>query len=182
MAVRASAELFISQWKTAPNLRALLKIWLDVLDEEITQPLEELERMRSLDTAMGIYLDYLGERLGVQRPFILSSAETLARFNTQDAGFEHGRFSALAALESREPLNDETYRSFLKARAEYDEWSGAATLDMMTRAVQHIDAAATVTDNYDMTFTVTTSEDAIMQLADDVGALPHPAGVALVIA
>lgn len=182
MAVRASADLFISQWQAAPNLRAVIGIWLDVLDEEIGTPLDELDAMRSLDTAMGVYLDYLGARLGVQRPYILSSADTLARFDQTGAGFDQGRFAALLALEERSPLDDTRYRAMLKARAEYDEQSGGGTLDVMTRAAQRIDSAATVVDADNMTFTITTRLTSDMQLADDVGALPRPAGVGLTIA
>ena len=173
----ADLDLLISQWHDAPRLRALLQIWLDVLEEEIEVPLARLDAMRSLDEAEGIYLDYLGDRLGVSRPFVLSSAETLARFDQTDTGFEQGRFSALASLESREPLNDADYRKMLKARAEYDERSGAGTQAVMQRALRHIDDSAVVIDNHDMTFTVVALNHALIRLADERGALPRPAGV-----
>ena len=178
----ASVDLLISQWRGAPNLRALTQIWLDVLDEEVAQPRATLDRMRSLDTAVGVYLDYLGERLGVLRPQVPSTSETLARFDQTGTGFEHGRFAALAQLEALEPLDDDRYRALLMARAEYDERSGSCTLDVMERAVKHIDAQARPSrTTRDMTFTIMTSEDDDMQRADDVGALPRPAGVGLTV-
>ena len=177
----ASVDLLISQWRGAPNLRALVGIWSDVVDEEVAQPRATLDRMRSLDTAVGVYLDYLGERLGVPRPQVQSSSEVLARFDQTGTGFEHGRFASLAQLEALEPLDDARYRALLKARAEYDERSGSCTLDVMTRAAQHVDAQAVVTDNYNMTVTVTTSLTADMQRARDTGALPRPAGVGVTV-
>ena len=177
----ASVDLLISQWRGAPNLRALVGIWSDVVDAEVAQPRATLDRMRSLDSAFGVYLDYLGERLGVPRPEVLTNSQALARFDVTGTGFNQGRFTALGGLEEREPLDDTHYRALLRARAEYGERTGSCTLDVMTRAAQNIDAQAVVVDNHNMTVTVTTSLTVDMQRADDVGALPRPAGVALVI-
>ena len=107
-----------------------------MLDEEVAQPRATLDRMRSLDSAFGVYLDYLGERLGVPRPEVLTNSQALARFDVTGTGFNQGRFTALGGLEEREPLDDTHYRALLRARAEYGERSGSCTLDVMTRAAQ----------------------------------------------
>ena len=179
--VTANTGLLISQWAGATRLKALLDVWLAAVNDELVAPLLELDDMRSLDTARGVYLDYLGERLGVERPYVPNTFYmSTFGFHGHGVGWEQGRMAALEHLEAQTPLFDRDYRRLLKARAETDDFGGC-TVGVMRRAVAHIDTTAVVTDNHDMTVTVHATEHALLLLADQLGALPRPAGVRMLL-
>lgn len=174
----ASTDLLIWQWRNSPNLTALVEIWLDVITENIETPLVALGEMRNLNTARGIWLDRIGERLGLLRPSAVAKPDDYFGFDDAGLGFDRGRLTGNAENLPREPIGDELYRQLLRARgvALYAE----GTLADFTRAARMIDAGAVVRGNDDMTMAITTGRTFEMQLADEVGALPRPAGVGAV--
>ena len=62
------ANLRVSQLDGAPRLQALIREVLGVVDDALTQPLARLETYLRIETAEGVWLDYIGERLGLFRP------------------------------------------------------------------------------------------------------------------
>ena len=78
------------------------------------------------------------------------------------------------------PLPDAIYRRFVKARAVTVLSDG--TFATYVKAVRFIDPNATVVDNRDMTVTVTTALQSLLELADGIGALPRTAGVMVIYA
>ena len=78
------------------------------------------------------------------------------------------------------PLPDAIYRRFVKARAVTVLSDGTAAT--YVKAVRLIDPTATVVDNRDMTVTVTTALQDLLELADGIGALPRTAGVMVIYA
>ena len=177
----ASLDLLISQWQSAPKLAALVEIWLDVVDEEILQPLNKLREMQNIDMVVGIWLDRMADRVGVTRPNI--PATSVSRFGFDDAGVGFGQApfaTTLAALEAREPMGDPSFRKLLKARAKQIRTDG--TLGAYLAAAKELEASVTVVDNYDMTVTVTTTDEDLFGYAEGAGAIGLPAGVRRVFA
>ena len=173
--VTASTDLLITQWRDSPKFRALIDAWITLLTEENVAPIDRLAMMRNVRTAEGVFLDYIGQRLGVQRPYVNRDDITaLFGFAPHGRPFDQGRFAALDSLEPQVPLGDHSYRQMLLARCEHDD---DCTVAVMERALRHISPVVTVRDNFDMTFTVFAENHFLIMLADRQGALPRPAGV-----
>lgn len=176
--IEASTELLIGQWQDAVNLRAITQIFLDVMQEQIVDPVNTLQRMREIDTGEGVWLDYIGRRLGIIRPWIALSRDNDPRFgfDSSGVGFEQGRFSnAQAQLEPRTPIGDVLFRRFLRARVRTIRYQG----DYLgyTLALREIDPEAQVTDNHDMTVVITTTRQADVEIGERIEAIALPAGV-----
>ena len=72
----ANLSLLLPQWQSSPKLKAVIEIWLRVVREEFEQAIADLRRMANLETAEGIFLDYIGRRVGLSRPFVPDPAGT----------------------------------------------------------------------------------------------------------
>ena len=176
--LEASPKLLIDQWAGASNLNGIVRSFVGEGQVQI-DALERMEEMRQVDTAEGVWLDYIGERVGLARP----SAEDYSRtfgFDDAGVGFDQGRMRDLGPVQPRTPIGDELYRRMIKARG----WLllGYGNAGYMRRAVREIDPAAIMTDLDDMSFRVTTTQRDEMLIGDKAGALPRPAGVRMVLA
>lgn len=170
-------DLLLGQWQESPRLRAMAQVWLDML-EEVRGVLRQVEQVRLPDQASGVWLDYIGRRLGLPRPSTTDRA-TDRRFGFDDAGTAFGvaPFRGDAANDARYPLSDIIYRRMLKARAL--TLFGDGTLATYRSAVLAMDPGASVRDNRNMTVRVVTSQRWVLELADAAGALPHAMGVSI---
>ncbi len=178
--MEASIALLISQWRESPNLKAVIQIWLDVLNEEIAIPVAQLQALQRIDDSEGVWLEYIGIRLGIVRPSISrSSALNIGAFGFDGAGvgFDQSHYSDVFTLEEQTPLGDQVYRNLIKARAVFDLSLG--TLEDYRRALLQIENDALIVDNKDMTATQTIHNLGEVTLARLSGALPLPAGVSI---
>ena len=179
--ITASTDLLIGQWREATKLNRLIEVLLDIYNRENIIPRQRLEMMRNVDTAVGVWLDYIGERLGVQRPAITASVyQDTFGFDRAGVGFDQARFGDIEELEFKTPMGDSDFRRMVKARGHYVTSSGL--LGEFVEAAREIDSTATVTDNLDMTATVTTARARLMELALEYNCLPKPVGVRVTIA
>lgn len=172
-------DLLIYQWRGQPNLAALVGIIIDTHASEIEQPRKRLEQMLDIDLAEGVWLDYLGERLGLHRPSIAKSTyEETFGFDLAGVGYDQHRFGDVYGFEEYTPLGDLLYRKLIKARGHYVQ--AAANLHWLEKSVAEVDASATIADANDMTITITASDAdslALMKLAEKHQCLPIPPGV-----
>lgn len=174
--ITASHDLLIGQWRNAVHLQAFLDLFIRVANEELIDPAARLAVMRRIETAEGVWLDYLGKRMGVERPWAQQAAID-PRFGFDDAGFGFDLYPFEGGAENAQtfPLGDVPYRRFLKARGVTLVARG--TFPEFMRACKHIDPASIIRDNYDMSVTVSTAVAWQFQLADKAGCLPRTAGV-----
>ena len=176
----ASADLLIDQWHDpqAPVLNRMLRIFLDAVQEGVLLASDEYEEMRHLSSAAGIWMDRIGERLGLERPTIVDQG---VAFGFGDAGqsFDQARMADAGPVQPLSPVGDELYRRLLRARALRLLTYGS--LEYLRAAVAEIDPEAVVLDLDNMSFRVTTGRTEDMLLADRVQALPRPAGVRMVV-
>ena len=168
-------DVLLGQWRAVPRFRAVVGLVQAIRDEGLAA-LDRLQLMLDVDEAEGVWLDYLGVRLGIRRPSTTDPTQD-PRFGFDAAGVGFGQkpFRGSLASDLIFPLPDAVYRGFVKARAV--TVLGNGTLQTFTRAVRHIDRNATVVDGRDMTVAVTSAVHELLELADSIGALPRTAGV-----
>ena len=118
-------DLLFHQYRNARNLRSLVSGILQLLQDEIADPLMYLERQAGVDDAEGVWLDLLGGRLGFTRPGILDTSvdyfgfwdPTETEADQPNLPFDSGPlFTEEGRLQVRLPLGDEQYRNLLRAR------------------------------------------------------------------
>lgn len=179
MPLEADIELLIGQWSDSPKLQAAIQAGLDALGE-VMDAFDSLSLMQQIDTAEGVWLDYIGARLGLRRP-ATTDPQADARFGftgpAQSRGFDLAPFKGDAANDAVFPLPDAIYRRFIRARAVLVLSDGA--LHSFIRAVRMIDPAAAVQDRRNMKIRIITAHADLLMLADSIGALPRNAGVQL---
>ena len=175
----ASSDLVIGQWAGSPKLRAVIDAVVETLRESAVPALERIKRMLDIDTAEGVWLDYIGVRLGMVRPSTTDPAID-RRFGFDDAGlgFDNVPFRGVSENDAVYPLPDVLYRKLLKARAVL--LLGDGTVQTFARGVRMIDPSASVQDQRNMTVRVVTSMRSLIVLADQFGALPRTGGVDIV--
>ena len=173
---QVSTSLLIGQWRNADNLKKLVDIGLAAHDRYIGDSLEFLEKQHRIETAEGVYLDYIGERLGVRREYTTEGGDD-PRFGYDDAGFgfDQAPFRGDAVNDATFPLPDIVFRRLLRARAIL--LLGDGTFDAFERACLAIDPNCVVTDGYDMTLRVVTNVRWQFEVAERMGALPRNGGV-----
>ena len=113
MALEATSDLVIGQWVDSPRLRAAIEAPIDAIREEVLPAFDRLTLMRHIDTAEGVWLDYLGVRVGIRRPATTDPSADL-RFGftgpTQSRGFDTVPFSGDAANAAVYPLPDGVFQ------------------------------------------------------------------------
>ena len=176
-------ELLIGQYRFSANLIATLEIWARALNDLVKTPSDELERMGRIESAQGVWLDYLARRLGVERP-LTSVGASDPRWGFDDAGFGWDQVPFRGAADSAVvyPLPDSVFRGFLQARIVTLLSTGL--IPELLRACQYIDPSINrneVEDNRDMSVTITSGLAWAMRLARDGGFLPRVAGVTVTI-
>lgn len=177
MSLSNRIELLIGQWQESPKLQALLRVALERGDDVISA-IENIQRMQNLDTAEGVWLDWLGVRLGVRRPSSARPADDPRwgiRGTEQSRPYDIAPFTGAEEHNQVFPLGDELFRRFLRARGVVLMADG--TFADYIRAVRYIDADVVVIDHYDMSITVRTDVADVLMIADNIGCLPRVAGV-----
>ena len=170
------SNILIGQWQSAPRLRGIVDDVLQPILDDAVAAADQIQLMQDINQAVGVWLDYLGLRLGIDRP--ATTDPTLdERFGFDAAGqpFDIAPFRGSAINDAIYPLPDAIYRRMVKARAITVFSDG--TIFSLAKAVKQVDLTANVFDFRDMTVLVGTSQPRFMQLADEIGALPRAAGV-----
>ena len=177
--LQASTDLLIDQWRSprAPILNALIETLLVEFRAELAA-VGALEQQWNVGTAEGVWLDLIGERLGLPRPSTVSQGEA---FGFDDAGFafDQRRMADDGIVQPRAPVGDVLYASLLRARG----WAllSYGNAYYLENALLEMDPGSIMVDLDDMSFRVTTSRPADILLADQVRALPRPDGVRMIV-
>ena len=173
--LRASSDLLIGQWAHSPTIVALVDAYVQQA-QGIRDSIDELAIGRTLAAAKGVWLDWIGDRIGLPRPHAGSPADD-PRFGFDNAGFGFDTvpFRGEPINDATFPLPDAAYRRLLAARLVAVR--SDATLRSIERAIRLVDPGATVQDQRDMSIRVVTEQRGLVELADASGCLPCPAGV-----
>ncbi len=132
---------------------------------ESTQPFGELKKAAEtlplefdIDTAVGVQLDAVGERVGVSRKLKTPLEGVYFSFDEEDIGFDEGVWKDdYDPAEGMVSLDDEFYRLVIKAKIAANSWDGTnETLDDVLSIVfnEKIGTYASATDNQNMSMTI----------------------------
>lgn len=115
-------EYQLSQYADATRLNALLSAFIDIMQESVIDVLETINRGKNPDEAEGIFLDYIGTRLGFNRPRVEDNTREFWGLEGTRENF--GRpldqapfWTADPTAVVYAPIQDDTFRSTLFARA-----------------------------------------------------------------
>lgn len=148
--------LVVPQYQNSPKFLNWLKVPLQML-QSITDCFDTFDAAFDIDTAVGDQLDILGEIAGQSRTMTFEPT---------------GGISPI--------LDDETYRLLLKAKIALNQWDGK--IDSLASTWESLFPGGTivVTDNQDMTMTVSvtgTFSSIIIDLINNDLIVPRPEGV-----
>ena len=177
-------DLLISQYTGNAPINALLRGMYELIDTEMVQALKDLERMRNWDTAEGVWLNYIGRRLGMERPSIDTVVTRLGFDGGDGVGFNQAPFATATGFVPQVAVSDAVYLLCLKV------WAGtiltSGTIPDMNAAVQRSFPNAYYTDGADSTIALATGASGAQQttarnILTAADAWPRPAGVGLTV-
>ena len=178
-----NAELLIQQWRRVPRMQALMEALLGVVDDHLVKPLAEMERMTRIETAEGVWLDYIGERLEMPRPATdLGNFSFFGFHGSGGVGFDQGPFATvIESLSPRVPVGDGYYRVVLRMRSA--ALLADASVPGLEGVVRQDFPEASYQDGGDMmaTLHVTDTRTQLLAVLSAIDAWPKPGGVALTV-
>lgn len=126
--IDTALERLLNQFADATDVKELLKAIFNRVAEADTL-LEGLLLNRWIDTAEGVWLDILGDIVGVDRPVgevdptIIFTYRAVSDVNDPDKGYGTlpqtnlvGRYSSVNGLPTGQPATDDVYRQLIKAK------------------------------------------------------------------
>ena len=176
-------SLLLSQYQENVPFIGLMRGKLELIREQLSDPLARIETFAGFDKAIGVYVDYIGERLGLPRPAIVGSAADYPVFGfsgSDGVGFGQGRLtSANPLVGPRVPQGDSEYKRLLLLKA------GGMFCDMtipgMNAAVRLAFTSAYYRDGAGAITLYTRESDQVTDLATLLELWPRPVGVGLTI-
>ena len=67
--ITENQDLLIEQWKLAPRFNALLDGLTSLMQSQLVDPICFIGDQRIIEGAEGVFLDHIGQRLGLPRGF-----------------------------------------------------------------------------------------------------------------
>jgi len=176
-----NSDLLIQQYKNSPNLVGLLDEINAIIEVELCVPGSEFEGQASVFDADGIFLDRIGEKFGLPRPFLPAEDVTVLGFEgSENFGFDQAPFTNRLGSVGV-PIADDFYRQLIIAKAAQRLTDG--TVSSMDNVLTAAFGSGHYIDNQDMTMDVviegTLTDDEITILLD-TKLLTKPSGVRLV--
>ncbi|MBD2797252.1 DUF2612 domain-containing protein [Xenorhabdus sp. 18] len=166
--MRDYLTLITPQHRTAPKFVDHIDLITRSLSE-IGNTARQLNNAFSLDYAVGVQLDAVGEWVGLSRYVKTPIAGVYFSFDIEGLGFDQGvwkrRFDGDSGFTE---LDDETYRTLLRVKIEANHWDGSS--EMLEKIYQRIlpDNRVFFVDNQNMTMDVFLTGCAISEIVQSV--------------
>ncbi|MDE2846016.1 MAG: DUF2612 domain-containing protein [Gemmatimonadota bacterium] len=192
----ARIGLILPQYENSEKLKGLISGVTTILEEQVTNPLQRLDRFPNPDACSGVLLDWIGKCIGLLRP-VIPSGEYLGVLGTEPSGGEvledAPTYDPARAVSEVAPLGDDIFRLLLKARAR--RLRGGANRETIEAVLAilwsdgdgYVDEAAAVSSGDPVVLVVTADDDILFRLVDvpvSVNSvtvhnliIPRPAGV-----
>lgn len=177
-------DLISNQHADKTNFIATIQTLVQPL-ADISANLLTLPGLLDVDVAVGDQLDKVGEWVGVSRNIDTIITGVYFAFDTLGVGFDQGNwygpYNPVTGITS---LPDDSYRTLIKSRIANNNWDGSthAAALIWQQLFAGKPYTATITDNSNMTMTVTLSAtpDVVTQALLTGGYLnTKPAGVSI---
>ena len=113
-------DLVIPQYDGSTNFRAVISSIIDIAQDELVNPLLEMARAINPDVARDSLLDWLGFRLGYNRPRVPAGKDEAFGFTgpTRARGWDQAPFETVdTRFGSVQPIGDVAFSKLLKGRA-----------------------------------------------------------------
>ena len=170
----ASLDLMISQYRQQSGFGQLLNVMLEQFLDEIST-VTKLQAQVSVNTAVGVWLDYVASRVGLRRP---TDSTNIPAFGFDEAG----RPFKSAPFRGQTPgtavgISDESFRPLVKAR--FIALTSSGGPNDILRCARFIDPEATLHDNKDLSITLFSDQVDALKRAYALGCIPVAAGVLL---
>ncbi|MCC8364900.1 DUF2612 domain-containing protein [Xenorhabdus sp. PB61.4] len=154
--MRDYLKLITPQHRTAPKFVTHIDLITRSLSD-IAQQTLQLNDAFSLDRAVGVQLDAVGEWIGLSRYVKTPIVGVYFSLDMNGIGFDQGSWRRRYDSDSGfTELDDETYRTLLRVKIEANHWDGSG--EMLERIYQRImpDSKTTLffVDNQNMTMDV----------------------------
>ncbi|MBC8947235.1 DUF2612 domain-containing protein [Xenorhabdus indica] len=154
--MRDYLKLITPQHRDSPKFVAHVDLITRLLSD-ITQSTLQLNEAFSLDKAVGVQLDAVGEWIGLSRYVKTPIVGVYFSLDTEAVGFDQGSWKRKYDSDSGfTELDDETYRTLLRVKIEANHWDGSG--EMLESIYQRIlpDSKTTLffVDNQNMTMDV----------------------------
>lgn len=171
----------LDQWR-GTRVEAIIRRRLTYRHSQFGSLIIYLDRvMNSIQNAEGVWLDYIGDRLGLIRPQIEVPVRVFG-FSPQDVGFNQGPFASLAGRATGgTQINDALYKKLLYGRAAFRLSNGSLTdhNKIVRNIFRDEGESASWEDNFDKTATLTTRspDQYLYRLANNAKLLTPPLGI-----
>ncbi|CDG20705.1 conserved protein of unknown function [Xenorhabdus poinarii G6] len=154
--MRDYLKLVTPQHRTAPKFVYHIDLITRSLSD-IAETVHQLNEAFSLDHAVGVQLDAVGEWIGLSRYVKTPIVGVYFSLDTETLGFDQGSWKRRYDSDSGfTELDDETYRTLLRVKIEANHWDGSS--EMLERIYQRIlpdrNARIFFVDNQDMSMDV----------------------------
>ncbi|WP_426576665.1 DUF2612 domain-containing protein [Xenorhabdus stockiae] len=154
--MRDYLKLITPQHRVAPKFVTHIDLITRLLSD-ITQQTLQLNDAFSLDRAVGVQLDAVGEWIGLSRYVKTPIVGVYFSLDMDGIGFDQGSWRRRYDSDSGfTELDDETYRTLLRVKIEANHWDGSG--EMLEKIYQRImpDSKTTLffVDNQNMTMDV----------------------------
>ena len=162
------------------NVQDLLNEINVIAQNKLALALNEFNQVFNISTATGVWLDFIGYKLGVfERPSVPADPGLFFGFaGSGGTGFNQANF--IATSEDTIPIGDDDYRQFLLVKAQ--QLIATCTTDNIRDTLLLIFDEVIVTDNQNMTMTIaisTTKGFTLVLALLAAGVITKPAAVGI---
>ena len=184
--VGSRLDLLLPQYGESAALQTFIRELIGIVQTRIVDPLLVMERALNPDEVSGVLLDWIGQRIGLTRPYVQSADAVYFGFEgTRAAGgrtFGQAPFrTRRAIIEDIEPVGDRVYRLLLKGRAR--GLRGGADRETIEAVLALLFGNGYLDESTDpIEVVVTTDDDVLYGLVSESQfehVIPRPAGRAM---
>ena len=176
-----SSQLLTRYYRDNPSLAALIDGVNEVIRDGIILPADVVESQFSVLTAAGVWLDWIGERVGLPRPYVNIGDIDAFGFDDNGVGFDQGPFTS-SAQEGGVPVADEAYRMYIIAKGGQLITNG--TVPDMDGILAAAFGQGHYIDNMNMTMSVRVAlglTPDLVSVIQQTGLITKPAGVRITV-
>lgn len=171
-----NSDLLEGKPRGSITLKALIDSINNIIQTDLIDPVDNLEKQSSILDATGIWLDYIGERLKFPRPFVFAEFGFWFGFDGAGRGFDQAPFTP--GTSDGVPISDDAYRKLLILRG--GQLLTDCSIPSMNATIEGAFESGHYIDNGNMTLDVildTSLPPEIIVYTVESGFVTKPAGV-----